>query len=148
MSDSNEITHDLIKPFKYTPKNSGEETEASFITLQEPSVRNLTACGTLKQAFMRVIADNADSTEESGPESAEAESQPMETRIMNALYASDTDITIILLSAKELFKDVALVDGEKKCTVPMLDSMCMEDIEQMTGKYMANFIQASVLKEA
>lgn len=142
-----QVIHELIKPFKYTAKNSGEEKEAQFVELREPSVRNLSACGTLKQAFMRVIA--SESNDSNAPESDEDKTDevPMATKIINALYASDTDITVVLLSAKELFKDVAFVDGEKRVTVPMLDCLSMEDIELMTGKYMENFILASVLKD-
>lgn len=146
MSDDTDIMHELIKPISYTPKNSGEPVEAQFITLTEPSVKQLPTCSTLKQAFMRVISKAADENEGS-ENSSDADEVPMEDRIINALYASDEDITVILLSAKELFKEVGLIDGEKKLTVPMLDSMALEDIEKMTGKYMANFILASVLKD-
>ena len=147
MSNETEIIHELIKPIKYTPKNSGEETEAQFVTLLEPSVKQLSACSTLKQAFMRVIAKEAGDAEESSSPVAES-TMPMHQSIMNALYASpEADITKVLFSAKELFRDVGLIDGEKKLTVPMLDAMCIEDIEVMTGKYMENFILASVLKD-
>ena len=146
MSENTEVVHELIKPFKYTPKDSGDQVDAQFIQLNEPSVKQLKSCATLKQAFMRVIAKESGGTDDA-VENTETDDVPMENRIINALYASDTDINIVLLSAKELFKDVALVDGERKMTVPMLDSMAMEDIEMMTGKYMANFILASVLKD-
>ena len=147
MANETEIIHELIKPIKYTPKNSGEETEAQFVTLLEPSVKQLSACSTLKQAFMRVIAKEAGDAED-GATPAEESTMPMHQSIMNALYASpEADITKVLLSAKELFREVALIDGEKKPTVPMLDAMCIEDIEVMTGKYMGNFILASVLKD-
>ena len=141
-----EIMHELIKPFKYTPKDSGDQVEAQFIQLSEPSVKQMATCATLKQAFMRVIAKESDSSSDA-VEAPDTDEVPMANRIINALYASDTDINVVLLSAKELFKDVALIDGERKMTVPLLDSMAMEDIEQMTGKYMANFILASVLKD-
>ncbi len=141
-----EVIHELIKPFNYTPKNSGEETEASFITLKEPSVKNLSACSTLKQAFMRVIAAEAGSDADAAEPSADVDAGAMEDNIMNALYASGEDISKLFLTAKELFREVALVDGEKKITVPMLDSMGIEDIEKMLGKYMANFILVSVLE--
>lgn len=145
MSDETEVIHELIKPFLYTPKNSGEETEAQFITLKEPSVKQLTACSTLKQAFVRVIAAEQ-GKEEVAHAPTDAEKGAMEDDIINALYASGEDISKLFLTAKELFRDVALVDGEKKITVPMLDAMCIADIEKMTGKYMANFILASVLE--
>lgn len=149
MSDDTDLIYTFIKPIMYVPKNSGEEIEAQFITLKEPSVKQMVACATLKQAFMRVLAkesDDADDTSESD-EKVDTSEVPMENRIINALYTSDTDINKVFLSAKELFKEVGLVDGEKKVTNPLLDSMCLEDIEMMTGKYMANFILASVLKE-
>lgn len=141
------VIHELIKPFKYTPKGSGTPVDAQFIELREPSVKHLSACATLKQAFMRVIAKESSGQEEVAEDADKEDDVPMENRIMNALYASDTDMKVVLLSAKELFKEVAFVDGEKKVTVPMFDSMCIDDIERMTGKYMANFILSSVLKE-
>ncbi len=146
MTDKTEITHDLIKPFNYTPKNSGEEVEAQFVALPEPSVNQLLACSTLKQAFMRVIANNAQD-DEAPSDTPEDSSVPMHERIINALYASsDTDMGKLLLSAKELFKSVGLLDGEKKMTAVLVDSLCIQDLEQMTGKYMENFILASVLE--
>jgi hypothetical protein len=147
MSNNTEITHDLIKSFKYTPKNAGEEIDASFVTLKEPNVNQLSSCAVLKQAFMRVIAKESGDAEETPEADTSSDDIPMETRIINALYASDVDMTVVLLTAKELFKEVALVDGEKKVTVPMLNSMSIDDIEVMTGKYMANFILVSVLKD-
>ncbi len=148
MSDDTKVIHTFIKPIKYTPKNAGDQLEAQFIELSEPSVRNLSACALLKQAFMRALADNSsDSVEVDTGAEVEVDTVPMETRIMNALYTSDTDMTKVFLAAKDLFKDVGLIDGEKKCTVPLLDEMGIEDLERMTGKYMANFILASVLKD-
>lgn len=148
MSEDTSVLHELEKPIKYTPNNAGEETEAQFIQLREPSVKQLSACVVLKQAFMRTIAKESDSANDSAEApDTDVDSVPMANRIINALYASDVDINVVLLSAKELFREVAFVDGEKKVTVPMLDSMCIEDIEMMTGKYMANFILASVLKD-
>lgn len=148
--DNTQVIHTLIKSFKYTPANAGNEVDAQFVTLLEPSVRQLSACATLKQGFMRVIAKESGSgtdTQSSGTVSVEE--VPMENRIINALYGSDAvDMTVVLQSAKELFREVAMVDGEKKMTVPMLDALCIEDLELMAGKYMANFILASVLKEA
>lgn len=147
--DNTQVIHTLIKSFKYTPANAGSEVEAQFVTLCEPSVRQLSACATLKQAFMRVIAKEANSGADTQSGSTTVvEEVPMENRIINALYGSDVDMTVVLQSAKELFREVALVDGEKKMTVPMLDALCIEDMELMTGKYMANFILASVLKAA
>lgn len=147
MSNETEVIHELIKPFKYTPKNSGDETEAQFITLKEPSVKQLAACSTLKQAFVRVVAAEQEKDGGDVDTSSDTDKGRMEDNIINALYASDEDISKLFLTAKELFRDVSLVDGEKKLTVPMLDLMGIEDIEKMTGKYMANFILASVLED-
>lgn len=149
MSDETEIIHEFIKPFDYTPRNAGDMVQAQFITLKEPSVKQLTACSTLKQAFMRVIAAQSANSDdaEAVNKDKDADTGAMEDNIINALYASDEDISKLFLTARELFREVALVDGEKKVTLPMLDAMGIEDIEKMTGKYMANFILASVLTD-
>lgn len=141
-----EIIHTLLKPISYTPNNAGEPVEAQFITLTEPSVRNITACAMLKQAFVRVLAGQEQNDDvERG---AKDDTTPMATSIINSLYASGAvDMGKVLLSAKELFKVVGLVDGEKKLTTPMLDSLSMQDLEGMTGAYMENFILASILAD-
>ena len=149
--DNTQIIHTLEKPLKYTPKNAGIEVEAQFITLNEPCTRNLSACAPLKQAFMRVLAKNAsNATAETAPTAdapSVASETAMSTSIMHALYASDAvDVAVIFAHAKELFKDVALVDGEKKMTTPMLDALSIADMEALTGKYLENFILASVLR--
>lgn len=150
MSKETEITYELTHSFKYTPKGSGDQVKAQFIQLNEPSVKNLEYCGILKQSFMRVIAEqnNIEGPDEEGELSTEDETEddtPMPQRIINSMYTSGTDITKVFMAAKELFRQVALVDGEKALTLPMLDEMSITDLELMTGLYMSNFILASVL---
>jgi len=144
--DSTDIIYSLKKSILYAPKGSGVEVEGTFVTLKEPSVKQLKVCSTLKQAFMRTIANSVDEDSEKEKEKPD-ESMPMPSLIINALYAGEMDMSVVLLSAKELFREVGFIEGEKQLTIPMLDSMSLDDIESMTGVYMENFILASVLEE-
>jgi hypothetical protein len=149
MSKETEIIYELKQPFKYTPKNSGDQVDAQFIKLSEPSVKNLEYCSILKQAFMRVIADQDNSIEtgETDASTVEEDDIALSQKIINSLYTSKNDITQVFVCAKELFRQVGLVDGEKQLTMPMIDEMSIDDLESMTGLYMANFILASVLED-
>jgi len=151
MSKESELIYELKKSFKYTPNNSGEQIDAQFIQLNEPSVKNLEYCSVLKQSFMRVITEQDSAHELDNSEIVQddiaQDDIAMEQKIINSLYASGVDITKVFVSAKELFRQVALVDGEKSLTQPMIDNMSIYDLENMTGLYMANFILASVLED-
>ncbi len=54
-------------------------------------------------------------------------------------------ITKARMAAKELFKDVCFVDGEKKMTSVLIDSLSIDDFNLMVGSYLKNFIAASIL---
>lgn len=124
---------------------NGEEVEGVFIKLHAPSAKQLKECTTLKQAFFQAISAfqdrEAPKTETKDDANIDGEA------IISALYMSDVDMVKVLLNAKELFvSGVALIDGEIKLTRPILDAMSQDDLEAMTGEYMANFILSSVLK--
>lgn len=138
-----EFVYQLIKPIKYAHK--GEQQEASFITFSAPSSRNLKECAFLKQCFYRALPkDTGDTKESEGSEEISGEA------ILALMYMSpEVDIDKVFLTASKLFisPNIALIEGQTQLKQSHVDNLSYEDLEEVTGKYLANFILASSLKK-
>lgn len=143
-----EITYELKKPFDYAYK--GENQSASFITLNEPTFKQLTHVTPIKQAFSAAMAqlsskdiekaadDTADDTDESG--------DPTAAMMLAVLYQWDGNLSGVFIHAQELFKSgAALVEGETKLTTPLMEKMSTTDFEQLVGEYIAAFLAPSLM---
>ncbi len=142
-----EIQFTLSKPLEYA--HNGEPKETQFITLNEPSYKNIEKCVPLKQAFFRVAAEIADSqTVEENTGASDAVMSADDVVMM--FYQSSEDMLKVILQAVELFKspNIALAGGEEKLTTKIIEDMGQDDLERMFGKYMCSFILASVLNKA
>lgn len=156
----NEFQFELKKPVKYDV--SGEVVEGTFITLFAPSYKQMDKCVPLKQAFFRVAASIQDNSEEeemvkfsSGDATKKNEQDSKEDELtpealISMLYQSEEDMIKILLYGIQLFKapGIALIDGSVGMTQPLIEKMQQEDLENMLGAYMVNFILASALSKA
>ena len=143
MTTKKEIMYPLEQPLTYA--KAGVQVEGSFIALTAPTSKNMTECAFLKQAFFRSLPKTRPEDREEVSEAPEITGAGVITLIT---MSKDVDLSGVLLTAKELFTSgVALVDGEVKLTKPLLDSMSQDDLEAMTGEYMANFILASALRK-
>lgn len=146
------IVHELESPFKYAHK--GEELTASFIELRPPTTKNLNECSILKQAVFQSLRSAGKGEEvrelsEEDKKAAAEESFGSDEIMMILNSSSEVELSVVLATARELFTGkhgVALVDGEERFTKPLFDEMSFEDLENMTGAYLANFILASSLK--
>lgn len=144
MTIKKEIMYALETPLTYA--KAGLQVEGSFIALAAPTSKNMTECAFLKQAFFRSLPKTKpEDREELSSETPEITGEGVITLIT---MSKDVDLSGVLLTAKELFTSgVAMVDGEVKLTKPLLDAMSQDDLEAMTGEYMANFILASALRK-
>lgn len=142
----------LGRKIPYATKD-GETVDGSFIKLVSPSAKQLKYCTELKQAFMRSMSDTGSNYT---PEQIEDAKRIVKdsgktmsgSDIINALYGNkDVDMVKVLINAIELFRSgVATMEGEVNLTKPLIDAMSQDDLENMTGEYMVNFILRSVLK--
>ena len=151
MSNNNdkkvEFQFDLDEPFNYAYK--GEQRSATFIILKAPSTRNRSFQADLKQAFYRAIPKDESSREDyEGALDKDSKDELTGEQIMAMISMSrDVSLNNVMIIATELFiSGVALVDGEEKLTKPLVNEMGFDDLERMTGEYMATFILASLLK--
>lgn len=144
-----EFTYELETHFDYG--KVGELVTAKFITLKVPSTKDIVFCSQLKQAFMRSVPKDTGEITDEQREAAKKEGDLNGTAIMFMIAASpDVKLENVLLSAKELFTSnsgLALIDGETKLTKPLAELMSIDDLETMTGEYLANFILASSLQK-
>lgn len=139
-----EVTYELDQPFDYASK--GEQCTASFITLQAPTSRNMKECAELKQAFFRALPKTQ--TQGSQEETAGDDDIDADGIMLLIAMSQDVELAVVLMVARDLFSSgVALVEGEEKLTKPLLDKMGQDDLEAMTGRYLANFILASALQK-
>jgi hypothetical protein len=141
-----EIRYELSTPVPYA--NKGEEVEGTFVTITAPTSRNLTDMAYLKQAFFRSLptdgAVDVDVEEDSNPE-GKLTGEAIMTLIT---MSGEVDLGKVLLTGKELLTSgIALVEGETKLTKPLADKLSMDDLSNMVGEFMANFILASVLQK-
>jgi hypothetical protein len=137
-----DIIIELKKPVPYAKK--GEIENATFVTLQPPTFKQIDKVAPLKQAFMSAIKEleGVEGTAEPG----ESEQEITGGQVMAIMYRSQVNMAAVFVHAQELFKNGgALLDGEAKLTVPLLEKMELSDIEKLVGEYIANFIMPSLL---
>lgn len=142
-SAKEDIVYELQTPFDYAHK--GEMTTAMFITLRPPTSRHIVECAQLKQFFYRALPKNGEVEVEG--EEGKTDLEPEDIISLLAM-SQGVELSAVYLTARELFaKDIALVDGQERLTKPLLEKVDMDDLEQMIGAYMANFILHSVLQK-
>ena len=148
MAAEKEFIHELLEPFQYSYK--GKPQDAQFITFKAPSSKNLKECSYLKQCFFRAAKENESTVNTVNREEVKEEVEITGETIMMLFNASTTvDLDKVLLTSSSLFVSpgVAMIDGETQLKQTHVENMGLEDLEEVTGKYLANFILASSLKK-
>lgn len=155
MAMKKQIEFELSDEDKFEYGKKGNLATATFITLSVPTSANMNECALLKQAFFHAIRDQAKLTgSDRGSEAEDDEDEDDDDStldgetIMKIIIVSDVELITVLIAAKILFTSgIAMVDGETKLTVPLIEKLPMDTLERMTGEYMANFILASELQK-
>jgi hypothetical protein len=146
-----EVMYELKTPIQYSHK--GDKVDATFISLTAPTFKQLDKFAPMKQMIANAMLKIRDSVDESTIKEVK-ESQEDDTddlkfegkQALNLLYTSETDMASFFIYAQELFKSgAALVEGESKLTVPLMDQMDASDFEGLVGEYVANFIMPSLM---
>ncbi len=143
-----EFNYELLEPITYAHK--GNPVEASFITFKAPSSRQIDLCSDLKQYFFQSLKDGEGNSNRSSGESPSQELDLSGSEIMILMAMSTTvKLKSVILTAKQLFKvkGIAQIDGSVDITDIHFNEIDPEDIEEMVGEYLVNFILASALKK-
>lgn len=142
-----EINVPLTTQVKY--HNKGEDAEAQFIMMAAPTSKNMVECAIIKQCFTQAaVAVSKDAEGSSSDKEDKDDSGVNPKDIIQMMFASTTDMNKLWVSAKVLFKDVVLFEGEVKASVPLIDKISIDDLQNMLGEYLVNFIAASMLSGA
>lgn len=140
-----EFTHELQVPFDYHYKS--QQTKANFITLMAPSVKTPHRAD-LKQCFFRAIGGGDTSQQPQVDDSAKPETPTGSEIIQLIAMSKDVELSTFLEFGKVLLSSgVALIDGQTKLIKPLIDVMNPDELEEMLGDYMSNFILASAFKK-
>ncbi len=144
------IDFELSRPISYS-NGSGAQIECNFIRLEEPTGRVSSTCcaieGLIQTGIMKMAGMLDDDTVEQAKEAAAKakteepeEGQKDGDGILTIMVGGGVDMKKLVLHFRELFKEVALMGGEKKLTSARMDDMIHKDLRKMIGVYAANFI--------
>lgn len=146
------VRYSLERSFDYSFK--GESVEAQFIELNEPTARNLTEVGQLRQSMVLAIrayqSMASDDVEEQDTSEVDETAQSQDDGIsaddvLSILAASPVKLDEIYAHSRVLFlsRGIAKIDGQEKLTQILFDKMSARDVEMMVGTYISAFILAS-----
>lgn len=141
-----EFIYELKTKFEYAYK--GNQQEAQFITFKAPTLKNRESCAKIRQIFAKAFfaLTNEKRSSQEGESAAEA-SNPTGQDFIHVLYASDQSAPEFFDLFVDILKtDRSLIDGETRFTDSLLEKLSLEEIEEMAGEYVSNFILASLFK--
>ncbi len=139
-----EVQVELKKPFGYAHK--GDMREASFVTLVAPTFKQMDKIVPIKQAFTAAVKQLQESDMGDSEGSDDDGGKITGAQVLQLLYVWDGNLAGVFIHAQELFKSgAALVDGESKMTMPVMEKMAPNDFERITGEYIARFLAPSLM---
>jgi len=146
MSDTElktEFKYVLKTQFSYSKE--GQVLEAQFIALTAPTSRTTNECAALKQAFFRAMGEQEGGDADKVDPDFNIQGSDVMTLIA---MAKDVNLPEVLNIGKKLFQQpgIALIDGETKFGNELMNRMSVDDLEDMLGDYLVNFILAASLQ--
>lgn len=137
---------ELKQKIKYA-NGSGKDVEASFIELRPPTGKVSHICCDIESLIQSGLVSMSKYIDEGEVEKAKqsiGETPEIDAQsVLAMMTGGGVDMRKMVLNFKELFKEVAFIDGEKPMTTPLLDRMDHVDLRLMMGEYTANFILIS-----
>ena len=138
-----EVTYELKNQFSYAYK--GEMKKAQFITMAAPSFKQVDKIAPLKQALMAAIRDIQEIATGAADKS-DARGEITGQEVMQLLYQGKGSVAAVMGHARQLFiSGTALIDGETRFSLALLDEVSLDDVEGMLGEYLAAFIVPSLM---
>lgn len=143
----NQIQFTLTTPVKFSFE--GEDTDGTFITLTEPSIKQLKYVAAFKKAFFQCAekaSSGVDTDSDQVKDTGDKEKVTSEI-IMALLYAHYPDMEQLFNIARKLFMSIGIakVEGLSDFNQSVYDTMSIDDFENMIGTYLVNFILRSAL---
>lgn len=135
------VRYEIKEGLQYA--HGGEMQDASFIEMRAPNYKDMTNFSVVKQEFIKAITNVSEGSEAS--ESSGDSGTISGDDAISLLYATGADMGKVIAGTQELLRASAMVDGEAKLTIPLLEKLSIADAEGLIGCYIANFIAAPLL---
>ena len=147
------VNFELSKSMTYA-NGSGEPIECNHIELLEPTgkVSHLccgiealiqsSALGMASSLGDDIVAEAKETAAAKKDEKVEDDSEKDGDAMLAVMTGGGCDMEKAVTLFRNLFKEVALMGGEKKITGPRLDDMSHTDFRKMMGVYAENFIMS------
>lgn len=135
----------LNTPIKYA--YGGEKQESTFVELIAPNFKQIEHFLPIKQAFLGAVSEvNTGKDREEDNDTIDDDNTITGEQVLTLMMQSSQDMKKVYLHCVELFKSgTALIGGEAKCTINLIETMPLSDFDKLVGEYIANFIATSLL---
>ncbi len=137
--DERKTEHDfyLLVPLSYS--SGSDQRDATFIRLFAPSSKVSRECAALKQAFLRAIPKDVDTSKAAAAAAASSDSSGNLTGsdvIQILALSTVVDLPDVLEVGRRLLlaPNIAKVEGETKLTNALMERLDQEDFENMLGE--------------
>jgi len=128
----------------------GDKKQAQFICLKKPTAKSIHLTSLIKNTFQSAaieITKKNEGNQPSEPKTGDGGNDLTGEEALQLLYLAPDGVDKSMLAFKELLREVGTFDGEVKATVPLIDNLSVEDFEVIFGKFLVNFILASLLEK-
>ena len=135
----------LSRPITY--HHNGQSEEASLLILKAPSYKQDEERTRIQQGFHRALTGLNSGGESKDKPVATEEVKIGGTDIFAIMLASAVDMVAFKKDFKKLLTSgVCMVEGRESLTSPLYDKIYPEDLDNLMGEYIGNFILSSRLK--
>jgi len=143
-----DFTYNLIHPVKFA--NNSKQDEIEYIVLSSPSTNQLRSSRMLKQLIMRgmlEVSNKIDTKEEVKGKKQNAGIDCDAVLLM--MYGSNCDVDEYFSAFERLLKtEIAKINGTNIALIPDLyNSLSPDDIDNILGEYIVNFLMPSKMKK-
>lgn len=137
------FTFELSEPIEYSAQ--GELRDGKSITFYAPKPSQRKRVMKLKQAFFQSLP-KATGTEAPREKQTNTEDPEIDgDAVLLIIAQSDTDYAEFIETGRFVLCDNGKIEDAVSLTSVTLDKVSMDDMEQMVGQYVANFIVKSAL---
>lgn len=126
----------------------GDEVKAQFVELSAPKAKFIHLTSIVEDVFFEAMG--------SMPEGTKAKAEGVEIKdetidgeaVLDMIHlAKGVESARVYMAVKELFRHVAVLDGERPMTLPLIDELSIKDLRGMVAAYLENFILKSSLEK-
>lgn len=151
MMSNKTITVELENPIEYSLKGNVEQ--GTFLEIAAPTGKIAALIGIVKAEIGKATKKNMESMESLKDVIEDAKNADKDEKELSNLEEGDgifmmltmggADMSVIMVTFRDILKQSAKVEGEGNFTTPLFDKMDYDDIEIIIKNYLGAFMKAS-----